>query len=63
MGDHCKYVSRDSLYLGAEVYLLCLNAIAIQCLCFALAKLKTERKLSVTAGSTNTAVTDRTIRL
>lgn len=56
MGDHCKYVSRDSLYLGAKVYLLCLNAIAIQCLCFALAKLKTERKLSVTAGSTNCCV-------
>lgn len=37
--------------------------IAIPCLCFALAKLETEWKLSVTAGSTNTAVTDRTIRL
>lgn len=37
--------------------------IAIPCLCFALAKLETEWKSSVTAGSTNTAATDRTIRL
>lgn len=37
--------------------------IALPCLCFPLAKFKTEWKLSVTAGSTNTAVTDRTIRL